>query len=56
LNKADLLTAMKNQGLHLNIAITYLSNQEQDFSAIQEKVKFAVSKIVNTFNEHKEQK
>lgn len=53
LNKADLLTTINNKGLQLHLAITYVSDKEQDFSSIQEKVKFAVSKIVNAFSEKK---
>lgn len=54
LNKDDLLTKMKHKGL--NLAITYVSDKEQDYTFIQEKVKFALAKIAHAFNENKEEK
>lgn len=56
LNKAEFITSINEKELHLNLAITYVSDKEADFSLIQEKMKFALQRILSNINDQKERK
>ncbi|MEA4981939.1 MAG: ribonuclease P protein component [Paludibacter sp.] len=56
LNKAEFITAINEKELHLNLAITYVSDKEADFSLIQEKIRLAFPRILSTINDQKERK
>jgi len=56
LNKMEFITAINEKELHLNLAITYVSDKEADFSLIQEKIRLAFPRILSTINDQKERK
>jgi ribonuclease P protein component len=53
LNKMEFLSTIENKGIHLSLAITYVSDKEMDFKLIQEKVRIALSKLLLAQNDDK---
>ena len=46
LNKSFLLEDCSKKGVSLQIAVTYLSEKETDYKQIEEKIKYALTKII----------
>lgn len=56
LNKAEFIVAINEKKWHLHLAITYVSDKGADFALIQEKIRLALPRILNTINNQKEKK
>lgn len=56
LNKAEFVAVLNEKEWHLHLAITYVSDKEANFSLIQEKIRVALPRILNSINDKKERK